>query len=240
MSPKLHLAGYGAFELKQAYQKNLGLGILFAGLIHITIIFGFLLYGYMTAKPAKPPIIEYYPVFPPPSITQTKIRPIPGPVPTVPKPTFGVPEPVPDEKAPTGETFATQKQLGEISSLDVKGLVEGTDDRIIVKIEQPEDILPRPEEFVPYDEPPVPLSEGEYKYPSLAREAGIEGTVWIKALVDKNGNVRDAFVFKPSGSNTEFEEVAKEAAFKIKYKPAISNNQPVAVWVVYPVCFRLK
>ncbi|UCB53579.1 MAG: energy transducer TonB, partial [Candidatus Zixiibacteriota bacterium] len=52
--------------------------------------------------------------------------------------------------------------------------------------------------------------------------------------------VRNALVYKPSGSSAGFEDVATEGAYKIKYKPAISNNQPVAVWVVYPVRFTLK
>jgi len=244
MTLRLSLVRYGAFELKQAYQKNLGLALIIAGLIHIIVIFGLLIYGQTTAEPTVTP--KPHPVpkdsivwYPPPPIILTHETQTPVAGPDVPKPTIGIPKPAPDAEVPEGATIASQSELDRINASDLKGIVGGTGDEIIFDTIQQE-ILPQPEEFVPYDELPVPLSEGEYEYPPLARQAGIEGTVWIKALVDKNGNIRDAFVFKSSGSPAGFDEVAKEAAFKIKYKPAISNKQPVSVWVVYPVCFKLK
>jgi protein TonB len=246
MKQRLCLAGYGAFELKKAYQKNLGLALIIAGLIHLIVIFGLLLYGHTTAEPIdtskpSPPTgardtVEY---FPPPPITIDQITLIPVTGPDVPKPIIGIPKPVPDQEAPEGGTIASQSELDQFVASNLKGMVEGIGEPILFKIEQPE-ILPHREEFVPYDEPPVPLNEGAYQYPPLAKQAGIEGTVSIKALVDKSGNVRDALVFKASGCDLGFEEEALEAAFKIKYKPAISNNEPVAVWVVYSVCFKLK
>jgi TonB family protein len=47
-------------------------------------------------------------------------------------------------------------------------------------------------------------------------------------------------VAKSSGSNVGFDEAAVEAALQCIYKPAIQNGQPVAVWVTYPVEFKLK
>jgi TonB family protein len=246
MKQRLCLAGYGAFELKKVYQKNLGLALIIASLIHLIVIFGLLLYGHTTAEPIdtskpKPPTgaRDTFEYFPPPPITIDQITSIPVTGPDVPRPIIGIPKPVPDQEAPEGTTFATQRDLDQIVASNLKGIVEGTGEPILFKIEQPE-ILPQPEEFVPYDEPPIPLNEGTYEYPPLAKQASIDGTVCIKALVDKNGNVRDAFVFKASGCNLGFEKEALEGAFEIKYKPAISNNEPVAVWVVYPVCFELK
>ncbi|MEE9161633.1 MAG: hypothetical protein V3U35_01560, partial [Candidatus Neomarinimicrobiota bacterium] len=50
--------------------------------------------------------------------------------------------------------------------------------------------------FIPYDEPPEPI--GGYKaiqknvrYPEIAQEAGIEGSVIVQAFVDKHGRVRE-------------------------------------------------
>ncbi len=241
---RLILARYGALELKQAYQKHLGLALMFAGLAHIIAIFGLLYYGQTTAEPTVIPEPNPIPrdsvvLYPPPSITLTHGTQTPVAGPDVPKPTIGIPKPVPDVEAPEGSNIASQSEMDRFNASDLKGIVDGSAGEIVFDTTQPE-ILPQPEEFVPYDEPPVPLTEGTYEYPPIAKQADIEGTVWIKALVDKNGDVRDAFVFKSSGSPVGFDEVAKEAAFMIKYKPAISNNQPVAVWVVYPVCFKLR
>jgi protein TonB len=102
------------------------------------------------------------------------------------------------------------------------------------------DSLPPPEEFVPYDELPVAIKEVQPEYPPLAKQAGIEGVVWVKALVDKSGKVRDAIIFKPSGASAGFEAAALRAAYQREYKPAISDGKPVAIWVTYPVRFLTK
>ena len=50
----------------------------------------------------------------------------------------------------------------------------------------------------------------------------------------------DAIIVKESGVNAGFEEAALDAAWDRKYRPAMQNNQPVAVWVAYQVRFTLK
>ena len=235
---------YGAFELKRSYQKNLGLAVILAGALHLVIIGGFLLYSSISTKlPEAKGVVRIKTIAelaPPPSLSQTQAPQVAVAAPGVAPSSIGIPKAVPDEEAPQDVTVATQEELGKIQDLSAQSIVGGgSGDSIAIDIPA-EEYLPSPEDFVPYDELPVALNEVVYEYPPLAKQAGIEGTVWIKALVDKSGNVRDAMVFKKSGSSAGFEEVAKEGAFKIKYKPAISNNQPVAVWVVYSVEFKLK
>jgi protein TonB len=234
---------YGAFELKRSYQKNLGMALAIAGVLFLVIIGGFLLYSSFSSKPPETArvvrINSLAQLAPPPSVSQTQAPQVAVASPALAAPSVGIPKAVPDEEAPQDVTIASQEELGKIQDLNAQSIIGGSGDSIAVEIPA-EDYLPSAEEFTPYDEPPVPLNEVTYEYPPLARQAGIEGTVWIKALVDKNGSVRDAIVFKPSGSSAGFEEIAKEGAFKIKYKPAISNKQPVAVWVVYPVNFKLS
>jgi protein TonB len=103
-----------------------------------------------------------------------------------------------------------------------------------------DDILPQPDEFVAFDEEPQLLVAPEPVYPEMAKKAGVTGIVWIKVLVDTDGNVRDAIIVKESGVNAGFEEAALDAAWDRKYRPAMQNNQPVAVWVAYKVRFTLK
>ena len=96
-----------------------------------------------------------------------------------------------------------------------------------------------PDEFVVFDTPPELLEAPDPKYPEIAFKAGIQGQVWVKVLIDKEGNVRDAIIIKESGANAGFEESALESAKKRKYCPALQNQQPVAVWVAYKVVFKL-
>ncbi len=235
---------YGAIELKRCYQKHLGLAVIIAGALHLAAIGGFLLYSSITSRvPQAVGVVRIKTIAElaaPPSVSQTQTPQVAVAAPGIAPPSIGIPKAVPDEEAPEEVTIATQEELGKIADLSAQTIIgEGGGDSIAIEIPL-EEYLPPPEEFVPYDELPVALNEVKPEYPPLAKKAGIEGVVWIKALVDKKGKVRDVIILKPSGSSAGFEEVAKEAAYKIKYKPAISNNQPVAVWVTYPVRFTLK
>jgi protein TonB len=237
-------AKYGAFELKRSYQRNLSIALVIAAALHLVIIGGFLIISSLSSKPPEARgvvrIKTIAELAPPPSLSQTQAPQVAVAAPGVAPPSVGIPQAVKDEEAPKDVTIASQEELGKIQDLSAQSIIGGAGgDSIAIDIPA-EEYLPSAEEFTPYDEPPVQLNEITYDYPPLARQAGIEGTVWIKALVDKNGNVRDAVIFKTSGSSAGFEDIAKEGAFKIKFKPAISNKQPVAVWVVYPVHFKLS
>lgn len=234
---------YGAYELKRSYQKNLGLGVILAGLLHLVIIGGFVFYTKASEEiPEAKGVVRIKTLAElaaPPSLSQTQAPQIAVAAPTVAPPSVGIPEAVPDEEAPEEVTIATQAELGKIADLSATNIIGRGGDSIAIEIPE-EEYLPPPEEFVPYDEAPLPIKEVQPDYPPLARQAGIEGVVWVKALVDKNGKVRDAIIFKPSGASAGFEESALAAVKQNEYKPAISNNQPVAVWVVFPVRFSLK
>lgn len=235
---------YGAYELKRSYQKHLGLAVILAGFLYMVIIGGFVFYTKASEEvPEAKAVVRIKTLAElaaPPSLSQTQAPQIAVAAPAVAPPSVGIPEAVPDEEAPEEVTIATQAELGKIADLSATSIIGGGGgDSIAVEIPE-EEYLPPPEEFVPYDEAPIPIKEIQPDYPPLARQAGIEGIVWVKALVDKNGKVRDAIIFKPSGASAGFEEEAVKAAYKNEYKPAISNNQPVAVWVVYPVRFTLK
>ncbi|MCP4545603.1 MAG: energy transducer TonB [bacterium] len=77
------------------------------------------------------------------------------------------------------------------------------------------------------------------KYPRFAERAGLEGSVWIKALVSKTGTVLEAVVYKSSGIE-QLDAAALKVAGQYLYKPAIQSNKPVAVWVTYRVDFVLE
>jgi outer membrane biosynthesis protein TonB len=55
--------------------------------------------------------------------------------------------------------------------------------------------------------------------------------------VDKTGAVRDVRVLK---GPEILREAALKAAWKSVWRPAIQNKKPVAVWVAYPVKFKLN
>ncbi len=109
---------------------------------------------------------------------------------------------------------------------------------------KPKDAPPAPPgapkvKFVPYDEPPKPLSPIRPKYPEIAKEAGIEGTIVIQVLVGADGLVKDTQILKGI-PNTGLDEAATEAVKDIKFKPAEKDGVPQEVWISIPINFKLN
>ncbi|MFQ6677758.1 MAG: energy transducer TonB [Fidelibacterota bacterium] len=93
--------------------------------------------------------------------------------------------------------------------------------------------------FIPYDDPPKPLSPIRPKYPEIAQEAGIEGTVIVQVFVDKKGRVKETSILKGI-PNTGLDEAAIEAIRRTRFRPAKQRERAVGVWISIPVNFRLK
>ena len=105
------------------------------------------------------------------------------------------------------------------------------------------DAPPPPEgprvKFIPYDDPPKPLTPIRPKYPEIAQEAGIEGTVIVQVFVDKKGRVKETIILKGI-PNTGLDEAAIAAIRKTRFLPAKQRERAVGVWISIPVNFRLK
>mgnify|MGYP000881341202 CR=1 FL=1 len=92
-------------------------------------------------------------------------------------------------------------------------------------------------DFVPVDQQPSIIKRAPVSYPELAKSARIEGNVYLKVLVDKDGKAKRAVVFK---SDAEvFNETAIQSAMKSTYVAATNDGQPVASWMVVPYSFKL-
>jgi protein TonB len=74
-------------------------------------------------------------------------------------------------------------------------------------------------------------------YPTLAKQAKLEGTVSIDAVIDTQGNVVEMRVVS---GNPLLISAALEAVQQWKYEPTYLNDQPIAVRLVVTVTFRLE
>ena len=75
------------------------------------------------------------------------------------------------------------------------------------------------------------------EYPELARDAQLEGTVKVQALIGKDGLVKKTVVTK---SVSLLDDAAIKAVSSSRWRPAMNNNKPVEVWVEVPVKFSLN
>jgi protein TonB len=231
---------YGAYELKAKYQRNFGIGTLVAlGLVVVIVGTAWIIASFEDEMPTAAGAVVIQTVAdlgPPPSVAQKPPQ-IKVQQPNVAAPKVGIPKPVADEEVLDEDVvIASREELAEIVAPDISNAGDGSD--IVVDIGEDE-FLPPPDEFVPVEIYPEMIFQQTPDYPRLAKQAGITGVVWVKALVDKDGNVRDAIVGKSSGT-ASLDEAAVQAAFKNKFKPGIQNGRPVAVWVTYKVEFELN
>jgi TonB family protein len=93
---------------------------------------------------------------------------------------------------------------------------------------------------IEFDIPPEQIYKASVIYPKEAESQGVEGTVWIKCLVEETGAIGDILVLKNSGTNVGFEQAAVDASWKNDFKPALKDGKPVAVWIIFKVEFKLK
>ena len=93
--------------------------------------------------------------------------------------------------------------------------------------------------FIPYDDPPVPKTPIRPKYPEIAQEAGIEGTVYVQAFIDKKGRVKEVSIVKGI-PNTGLNEAAMDAIRKTRFRPAKQRERAVGVYISIPVHLKLK
>ncbi len=97
--------------------------------------------------------------------------------------------------------------------------------------------------FEVVEELPVPVGglkvlQEKVHYTEIARRAGVEGTVYIEARIDKKGNVVDAIVKKGLGAGLN--EEALNAVLSTKFRPGKQRGKPVNVKMVIPLKFVLK
>ena len=77
------------------------------------------------------------------------------------------------------------------------------------------------------------------RYPEAARQAGVEGTVLVKAYILADGSVRDALVARSAG-NSSLDGAALRTIRESRFTPAQRGGRPVPVWVEVPIDFRLE
>lgn len=176
----------------------------------------------------------------------------PVPPPPVMKATVKLTTPViaPDEEVADEDLMATQDELTDtkasISVANVEGsLTEGTD---IADLEDNKVII-QAEEIEPFDavetDPLFPGGmealykwvEKNMKYPKIAAEQGIGGRVIIRFVVNQDGSVDRATIFKSVDPSIDAEAIRIISKMP-KWTPGENNGRAVPVWYTLPLLFE--
>lgn len=101
----------------------------------------------------------------------------------------------------------------------------------------------RADTLIDWDTPPEPV--GGYarlrevvQYPKTALKDSLEGNVLVKVYIQKDGQVGGCTI--ADGIREDLDSAAVRALKSIEFVPATYQGEPVAVWVMIPISFKLK
>jgi periplasmic protein TonB len=251
---------YGAPELKKSYQRFFARGLFFAIVVHIVLISTYLVINYINTLKAEENlrnqqqqrIINLTDLEPPPSATDDETPPPPKIEEIVAPPkdlSALTPEPVAKEKAEE-QTIKTQQQLediktpvssmGDSGKFTYSGPIKVEEKKVEEKIEKQKEEKTVYQSFE-VEKAPECVNLGQVKssmtYPEVARQAGIEGRVTVKVLVNTDGSVIK--VGSITGPDVFADEV-RDKSMNLEFTPGLQNGKPVKVWVTVPFNFKLK
>ena len=92
--------------------------------------------------------------------------------------------------------------------------------------------------FTAYDRAPVNVAPVSPEYPEESRLNGVEGKVYVRAIIDINGDVACAEVIK--GLSDDINESAIDAVLNSTWKPATARGRNVEVALTLPIIFKLN
>ena len=107
----------------------------------------------------------------------------------------------------------------------------------------PEEEEDEPEIFVIVEQYPemiggIAALYGEIRFPEIARKAGVEGRVFLKFVVDEQGNVQNPEVTRGIGAGCD--EEAIRAISKMKFIPGKQRGKAVKVSMQTAIAFKLR
>ena len=244
------MISYGRIEVKRALPKNLMEALVISIVLHFLVIGSYYTERYLSKEEEAPivgvRIMKYSELGPPPSILSTPPATAVGIAVAAARPTIGIPVPVPDIEVNPEQTIASQKELSATTGPYSEGGTGtgriGTDagqnilssEDIKIEVDEP-DI----NAFIPVEKPPQIVKEVSPVYPEIARRSGVEGVVWVKVLIDKNGKPKKAVVIKEN-ANGILDQAAIDATMQHLFTPAVMNGGAVQVWVALKFRFQLK
>ncbi|MDQ3143052.1 MAG: energy transducer TonB [Bacteroidota bacterium] len=249
---------YGAYLLRKLYDKHMTraalIGIIFFVLAICTPMIIRAVKGMLPDDKDKLSMTEITLAEPPPIDPK---RPPPPPPPKVEPPPikdqikFVPPKVMKDEEVkeeePPPPTVEEIKDK-EISTETKKGDEDGIDASLL---EPPPVVEEAPKEEVPFtyveQMPEFPNGQAallkyiqsNLKYPAIARENGIEGTVVVQFVVTKDGDIQKVTVARGIGGGCD-EEALRVVRSMPNWRPGKHNGRAVPVSFTLPIRFKLE
>ncbi len=93
--------------------------------------------------------------------------------------------------------------------------------------------------FEAVDDLPKVVKQVPPRYPETARKRGQQGTVFLRALVNKRGRPAKVSVIPGKELAPDLDKAAVNAVRQWEFTPAKAKGKPVEIYITIPVAFRL-
>lgn len=249
------IPNYGATDLKNGYNRNLGSAFVLAVVIIAALIGLYQLTAVTERVMVDTHLRTHITVCPPGSPVKPQSQPTGGgkagssaaaPAPEISEkmtPQSHIPDaatmPTPDMPNPSIDGDGHGKQTTPNDGTSRRAPQDSGSERPRMKVRDDVD-LPDTEFVEVEEEAHCDMTDLQRRvmYPEIARRNGIQGVVVLRALVDRRGNVVRTIVDR--SDNRVLEEAARDAVVRTRFTPAIQNKTPVAMWIQVPVSFRIE
>ncbi len=198
--------------------------------------------------------VSFRPPPPPPPVAKIENAPKPKPRPPPPPPKVEVAAPAPAPAPMVAPVEVPKKPLPEAEKPEVAaikiapggtgtGIEPATGGAPPAPPEEEESPAPAIAASGPVNlpedaEPPEALEDNPMpEYPEAARSAGVESVVILKVVIEKDGSVGKVQVMK---GEEPFIAAALEAVRQWRYSPAQLDGQPISVYRIVKIPFRLR
>lgn len=174
-----------------------------------------------------------------------EVMPPPPPPPAPPPPPQEVPDDVPVQDVLDAVTLDLLESVPPPIGPPITAVVPPTPPIVTPPVPPtpPEPIVDADVVFVVVEQEPVLIDglEGLQRrvvYPEFARQAGVQGTVYVQFVVDQTGTVTEPVVLR--SPNALLSEAALAAVRTARFEPGQQRGRPVKVRYQLPVRFTLR
>lgn len=251
---------YGAYELRRKYQSRLARALIFTLILCLIAFGGFALSNYLSKEARLHPKPVVKDVVLEQVDTKVPDQPPPPPPPPAPEPPkvkpqvqFTPPEVVKDNEVKPNEQPPDLDKIKDaaISTVTMKGDPNGIDPGLVAdKGTGVVAAAPAENKVFTFVEQMPSFPGGEsalmkylnshIRYPAVARENGIQGTVVVQFIVGPDGSIRDVkTVGAKKGGGLE-DEAIRVVKGMPKWTPGRQNGRAVTVQYNLPVRFVLQ
>ena len=128
--------------------------------------------------------------------------------------------------------------LFAVSAVNAKGSV-GDEQSYLITEDQVFDVVEQIPTFPGGQKALLQYISDNIKYPSIAKEQGIQGRVLVRFVVKKDGSVGEVQVLRGVHEALDKEAVRLMKSLPYKFTPGKQNGTPVNVWYTMPISFKL-